>query len=73
MGHVINPISQRLGFTRFWDSTWALSYNSLKSSYSYINIENLLLLTYIRKLFSYGSADFFSRGCIFVGYKLLRT
>lgn len=50
MGHLINPISTRLGFTSFWISTWS-SYSLFDFSY------NLMVDNAIRKLILWSFSD----------------
>lgn len=59
MGHVINPISFRLGYTRYWNSVWSLS--TLKN-YSHLTNQDYLIqsviLNYFKKLFTHNRARF---------------
>lgn len=52
MGHVINPITQRLAYTRFWSSNWAVSTASKSSTYAFITLEGMQLTKYIKHMFS---------------------
>lgn len=72
MGHVINPVSQRIGYSNFWNSNWSLTSGSQVFSYSYISAEDLNLNTYLKKLFLYAGRRLFGKGLVFVSFKLLR-
>lgn len=44
MGHLVNPVSFRLGISRFWSSTWSLSKIDLKYKYIMRSEWNIHLL-----------------------------
>jgi hypothetical protein len=72
MGHVINPVSHRLGYSTFWNSNWALSGGSNNTSYSYLIAENVLLSKYLKNIFLFATKKLFGKGLIFLGFKVLR-
>ena len=52
MGHVINPINFRLGYSRYWNSVWSLS--NLSNYAQLTNLDSIVLkltLQYFKKLF----------------------
>jgi hypothetical protein len=59
MGHTINPVSLRLGFSRYWNSIWCLSnlsnYSQLATQDFYIR---KITIRFFRKMFSKRSVNF---------------
>lgn len=70
MGNLINPVSFRLGSTRFWNSTWSL--NSTVN-YSFLNMKNILLQTYLEKLFKKITSLYFKDGLLLSSIKFIQT
>jgi hypothetical protein len=47
MGHLLNPISLRLGISRFWNSNWSFYF---KNNYKYLLLNDYILLRYLKRL-----------------------
>lgn len=69
MGHIINPISFRLYYTRYWNNNWNLNYNNI--NYSYINIYDYLLHILLKKFFNL-YLNSIKYGIIFLNIKIIR-
>lgn len=63
MGHVINPISTRLGINVFWNSFWSLNQ---KFNYSLMNKNNLFLFKFLTWIFNF--RRFRKKNIIFTHY-----
>jgi hypothetical protein len=69
MGHLVNPISFRIGITRFWSSTWSLSNINLKYKYLIKSEWNIHLF-----LMRFFSKDFLIKiGLIYSHFLFIRT
>lgn len=70
MGHLINPISFRLYYVRYWNNVWNLNFNNY--NYSYLNITdyfiNLLLIKFFK---SYLNS--IKNGIIYLNVKIIRS
>lgn len=62
MGHVINPLSHRIGYTRFWNTNWAVSATSKNINYSFLSNESVQLLAYAKKILSTFLQPLFRKG-----------
>jgi len=71
MGHLINPISTRLGFSTFWISSWT---TTQLGTYSYYILLDSILVELISYFFYYSSTvDFLSKfGFFFSHFRLIR-
>lgn len=65
MGHVINPISTRLGINTFWNSNWALNN---KYNYNKMNKYNIFLFKFLNWIMS--SKKFKHRNIMFTHYRV---
>jgi hypothetical protein len=71
MGHLINPVSTRLGFSTFWISSWSLVNLNM---YSYFALLDNIIVELVSYFFYYSSSvDFLSKfGFFFSHFRLLR-
>jgi len=72
MGHVINPISQRMGYTRFWSTNWSISGAAKNINYSFIANESIYLLKYTKKILLKFLQPLFRKGWLLLNIQILR-
>lgn len=70
MGNLINPTSFRLGSTKFWNSTWALTSNI---NYSFLNLKNIMLTEYLQKLLEKITSIYFKHGFLIGSLKFIQN
>lgn len=68
MGNLINPVSFRLGITKFWNFNWALNNNI---NYSFLSTKNNLLKNYIDKIVNQLGLSIFKFGFLFTNLKTI--
>jgi len=53
MGHLINPITFRLGVSKFWNSNWIVNINENKNFYSFLMGSDWNIYIFFKRFFNY--------------------
>jgi len=67
MANLVNPVSVRLSYNRYWNNTWAIG---KQINYSYICMLDFFLFKYLS--FLWDKLKWYRKGVLFIGFKFFR-